>query len=92
MVILKFLNSKCLPAQRNEKENRTNEIISVDSFILSHIHVHVYVCVSELVTVQRIYCQIITLRTADINKLIIVIKLFIAICKKMTLTVLLINS
>lgn len=50
MVILKFLNSKCLPAQRNEKENRTNEIISVDSFILSHIHVHVYVCVSELVT------------------------------------------
>lgn len=83
-----ILNSKCLPAQRNEKENRTNEIISVDSFILSHIHVHVYV----LLRVQRIYCQIITLRTADINKLIIVIKLFIAICKKMTLTVLLINS
>lgn len=91
MVILKFLNSKCLPAQRNEKENRTNEIISVDSFILSHI----YMCMSvflSLLRVQRMYCQIITLRTADINKLIIVIKLFIAICKKMTLTVLLINS
>lgn len=43
-----ILNSKCLPAQRNEKENRINEIISEDSFILSHIHV--YVCVSELVT------------------------------------------
>lgn len=54
-----------------------------------------YMCMSvfqNLLRVQRIYCHIITLRTADINKLIIVIKLFIAICKEMTLTVLLINS
>lgn len=54
-----------------------------------------YMCMSvfqNLLRVQRIYCHIITLRTADINKLNIVIKLFIAICKKMTLTVLLINS
>lgn len=87
-----ILNSKCLPAQRNEKENRINVIISEDSFILSHKHVYVCVSVQSLLRVQRIYCQIITLRTADINKLIIVIKLFIAICKKMTLTVLLINS
>lgn len=46
----------------------------------------------SLLRVQRIYCQIITLRTADINKLIIVLKLVITICKKMTFTVLLINS